>query len=60
MKIFQNGSCNILHIVDRKPETQEEINLLSKWFPQGIVFRKSNNKVILLSEMKLNNFHWYK
>lgn len=60
MKIFDNANpSRVLHIVDRPPKTQQEIDQLAKWIKGGVVRRKSNRKSICLFEMKVKNFYWY-
>lgn len=61
MKLFSNGiSSKIVHLIDRLPETDEDLKYLCRLFPGTIVLRKSNNWSCLLSEAKLKNLHWYK
>jgi hypothetical protein len=60
MKIFDNSnSTRVLHIIDRQPLTQQEIDQLANWITGGVVRRKTTRKCICLFEMKVKNFHWY-
>ena len=61
MIIYKNTyhSDRTLHIVDRQPETEDEWKDLQKWFPRGVVTRKSNGHSILFIDAKLKNFNWY-
>ena len=57
--VLNNNPKHVLHIVDRL-ESEDDLKNLVKWFPYGIVCRKSNNSYTLLADVKLRNFHWYK
>ena len=60
MKLYENSPAKpVLHIVDRLPESQADLNYLCKMFPSAFVARKSNKKWTLLSECKVKNLHWY-
>jgi hypothetical protein len=50
----------ILHVLDRLPTSEKELEYIKKLFPQAIVHRKTNNWAKFLEGIKFKNLHWYK
>lgn len=59
MKIFRNTGGILVHVVDRLPERQCDVEELARMFPDCVLKRRSNGKAIFIQDVKVKNIHWY-